>query len=488
MIDAAGTEDGTPEKDSAVEGAKRRLLFISHATPQDNAFATWLATQLANAGYEVWCDVTKLLGGEVFWNDITEAIEQHAFRVFFCSTLHSNQKPGTLRELRISLDVEAKKGLRDFLVPLKVDQFPFGSTHVSIRDRNFVRFDENWALGLAQLLKLLERERAPRSNAVGPATVMDWYHKSQDQSRRVVVSNERCLTNWFRLRLPERVFLHRFATTGLAEKAATALGTMAHRIHADFVLAFAPALEARALLPDGLTIRETIETPTEDFLESGVDAVGIKPFDARNIVTDIAHQAWEAAMVARGLQQFELASGLKAWFFERGHLPKDRATLMLPGRRKTYRQLVGLKSRRNADGTKVQDGFWHYAVSASTQLFPQPRLVIRHHVIFTNDGRKPWTNMGRMHRARRRVCKNWWNPEWRDRLLAFFTWLSDGHRDIRLPVGETVYLRLSAIPVTVISPWTYFEGVKDGVDESREIELIEDEDAEDDDDDDAEAA
>src|SRR5271157_1238700 len=35
--------------------APRRLLFISHANPEDNAFATWLATQLAIAGYEVWC-------------------------------------------------------------------------------------------------------------------------------------------------------------------------------------------------------------------------------------------------------------------------------------------------------------------------------------------------------------------------------------------------------------------------------------------------
>jgi TIR domain len=52
----------------------RRLLFVSHATPQDSVFAKWLATQLAIAGYEVWCDVTKLLGGEKFWSDIAVPI------------------------------------------------------------------------------------------------------------------------------------------------------------------------------------------------------------------------------------------------------------------------------------------------------------------------------------------------------------------------------------------------------------------------------
>lgn len=465
----------------------RRVIFVSHATPQDNAFATWVATQLAHAGYEVWCDVAKLLGGEIFWNDITEAIEKHAFKVLFCSTLHANQKPGTLRELKIALDVEAREKLRDFLVPLKVDQFPFESTNEAIRDRNFVRFDENWASGLTQLLKLLEREGAPRSSVVGPATVMDWYRSTQDSKRKVVVSNERCLTNWFRLRLPETIYFHQFATTGFAEEAGKAFGAVPHRTHADAVITFVPPGEAQALLPDGLSIRGTVSAATTGFVEAGLETHGVKALDARNIVTDLAHQAWESTVTSRGLQEFELASGLKAWFFTKGELPKDRATLTMPGRRKTYRQLVGLKSRRKADGTKVRDGFWHYAVSASVQLFPKPRLVIRHHVIFTDDGVKPWTNAGRMHRARRRVCKNWWNPEWRDRLLAFITWFADGKREILLAAGDTVHLRLAAVPTTVISPWTYYEGAKEGVDESQEIELVEDDDGEDDDDD-AEAA
>ena len=29
-------------------------IFISHATPTDNIFATWLATKLELCGYKVW--------------------------------------------------------------------------------------------------------------------------------------------------------------------------------------------------------------------------------------------------------------------------------------------------------------------------------------------------------------------------------------------------------------------------------------------------
>jgi TIR domain len=53
--------------DAAVNDAARAIVFISHANPEDNDFTTWLAARLALAGYEVWSDITKLIGGEVFW-------------------------------------------------------------------------------------------------------------------------------------------------------------------------------------------------------------------------------------------------------------------------------------------------------------------------------------------------------------------------------------------------------------------------------------
>ena len=42
---------------------ERRTVFISHANPEDNDFASWLGSRLANAGYDVWTDVLSLVGG-----------------------------------------------------------------------------------------------------------------------------------------------------------------------------------------------------------------------------------------------------------------------------------------------------------------------------------------------------------------------------------------------------------------------------------------
>ena len=58
-------------------------MLLSHANPEDNEFTLWLALQLANGGYRVWCDLTKLLGGEVFWDDIEEVIKTRAVKVLY---------------------------------------------------------------------------------------------------------------------------------------------------------------------------------------------------------------------------------------------------------------------------------------------------------------------------------------------------------------------------------------------------------------------
>lgn len=459
----------------------RRLLFISHATPQDNVFAKWLATQLAIAGYEVWCDVTKLLGGEKFWSDITEAIESYAFRFLFVSTLEANRKPGTLRELRIAFEAQEQQGLCDFVVPLKIDRFPFGSMQKPLPDLNGIRFDENWAAGLAQLLRLLDREGAPKSAEAGPACVAEWYRRSQDRRRQALVSDETCHSNWFRLRLPKHLHFHRFRGSAEAVPALAVNLKLPHRVHGAYVVAFAPPHEIEARCGAGCTFAESVAVETLPFVREGSEVLAIKSSEANNIVSDIVRQAWEFALDAKGLGSLQLASGLAARFFHNGALDKNKAHFRGLGGRKTYRQLVGNKSKRTLGGKKEPDGFWHYALSASPQLTPFARLVLRHHVVFTDDGEVTWSNPDRMHKARRSVCKQWWNREWRDRLFAFAAALTR-RRELKLPVGEQHSITAVMTPMNFISPWTYLEDSDPGLDETKDIELIEEEEKEEDND------
>src|SRR5947209_4866049 len=61
--------------------ADRKVVFISHANPEDNAITAWYGARLAAAGYEVWTDLTRLLGGEEMWLDIDDALRFHARKV-----------------------------------------------------------------------------------------------------------------------------------------------------------------------------------------------------------------------------------------------------------------------------------------------------------------------------------------------------------------------------------------------------------------------
>ena len=52
-----------------VEGKERSSLFISHANPEDNYFALWLASKLAMLGYKVWVDKRAIKHGSYFTLD-----------------------------------------------------------------------------------------------------------------------------------------------------------------------------------------------------------------------------------------------------------------------------------------------------------------------------------------------------------------------------------------------------------------------------------
>lgn len=206
----------------------------------------------------MWCDVTKLLGGEAFWDDIEQAIDAHAFRFLFVSTLKANTKPGTLRELKLALETQQKYGIKDFVVPLKIDAFPFQSMQKPLGDLNCVRFDENWAAGLKQLLELLEREAAPKSLHAGPNCVADWYERTRSPSRKIVVSNSVCHSNWYSLTLPEKVHAHKFAGPAELLQAYAATVDVPHRIRERYIISFAPLAKFESRFGPGSGIEAAV--------------------------------------------------------------------------------------------------------------------------------------------------------------------------------------------------------------------------------------
>jgi TIR domain len=133
-----------PVFDNRVQQASSRsIVFISHANPEDNAFATWLAGQLALAGYSVWSDVTQLVGGEVFWDDIESTIRLRAAKVIAVLSTSAQRKPNVLDELDLAIRVERSNGLSRFVLPVRLDDLSYSELRANIARKNVINFRNN---------------------------------------------------------------------------------------------------------------------------------------------------------------------------------------------------------------------------------------------------------------------------------------------------------------------------------------------------------
>ena len=108
------------------------MVFVSHANPEDNDFSRWLSLQLANLGYPIWCDLTRLLGGEDFWADIERAIRHGTSKFLYVLSRTSNQKTGPLQELAVALSVARTKSLENFVIPLRIDDVEFQDINIQL--------------------------------------------------------------------------------------------------------------------------------------------------------------------------------------------------------------------------------------------------------------------------------------------------------------------------------------------------------------------
>jgi len=185
------------------------MLFISHANPEDNGFALWLALQLAAEGYPVWCDLTKLLGGEDFWKDVEDSIRNRTAKFLYVLSRVSNDKEGPRNELRIASIVQRQNKLKDFIIPLRVDDIPHSDFNIEVSRKNATEFSNGWAQGLSRLLRKLVKDRVPKDARFSPQAVADWWKLYASAGHGVIAAPEEYLSNWFPFRVePDAVYVH----------------------------------------------------------------------------------------------------------------------------------------------------------------------------------------------------------------------------------------------------------------------------------------
>ena len=133
----------------------RDLVFVSHSNPEDDQFSLWLALQLASEGYKVWCDLTQLIGGEKWWDEIEDAIRKDTVKFLYVLSRSSNHKSGPRRELHMAQNVERQDSLKHFVIPLHIDDLPHQEMNIQISDTNAIEFNTGWCSGFHRLLDRL---------------------------------------------------------------------------------------------------------------------------------------------------------------------------------------------------------------------------------------------------------------------------------------------------------------------------------------------
>jgi hypothetical protein len=435
--------------ESAQLAKQRDTLLLSHANPEDNEFTLWLALQLANEGYRVWCDLTKLLGGEVFWDNIEEVIKARAAKVLYVLSRTSNAKDGPLKELHFAQGVAKREKLTDFVIPLHIDDLPHGDITIEITRINTVPFAKSWGAGLATLLEKLEQDNVPKDPKFNRTAVNDWWRTQFSAQQGMRTEPEEYLSNWFPVTLPTHIYFHSLSRKHIGQLEVTTPLPYPAIHDGNHLITFAEADDFEGKLGPEMYIAEPGDPlVVTDLLAEPKTIFGKHLFQ-------LLRMAWEQMLEDRKLPVYELANKAKCFYFPKNRVPNDKVFFTGVDGEKTYRAMVGFSTRTNPTTGISVKRLWHYAVQARPLVHPVFAYIFKSHVLFTNDGTTVWESKKRLASARRNQCKSWWNDEWRDRTLAAATYLCDGTDKITVNLGSTVSLSLPPTPLTFCSPVSY---------------------------------
>jgi hypothetical protein len=147
-----------------MNGQARQALFISHASPEDNAFTLWLGAKLTALGYEVFADLLRLKGGDDWERILESAIRDKAAKFLLAATPHGVQKQGVRNEIKIATETAKRINDKAFIIPLRLAPF---DTPLLIAHARYIDFSKGWGPGLNDLLTL-SRTRRSRNPATRP--------------------------------------------------------------------------------------------------------------------------------------------------------------------------------------------------------------------------------------------------------------------------------------------------------------------------------
>lgn len=424
---------------------EKDLVFISHAAPENNDFATWLSTRLTALGYRVWVELRQLEAGDRFWPEIEAAIRRRTARFVTVVSKPATNKFGYRRELSMADAVE-RGSVPGFLIPVRLDGIEHFDVPAEVHDKHLLDFSNGWHHGLASLVQRLEKDCVPRQvTAVTPPIVANGERHSPIKLEELLVSN------WLEAEsVPAGIRLHQFEGEPVSQL--TFKGEWPSRVIGSVVVTFARAndFSGRKYYRGKITTSEML---VEAFLAPKCPSLPtLSANDRFAILVDLIRQGWERHMSKLGLRAYELASSRLTWY-----LPWT----LSEGKQLQFVDAAGKTGRRALNGESQKlSSRWHFAVSPNVFVKPTFKIGFNYTVVFTSDGLEPLTDKVKAHRFRRSFCKSWWQDRWRDMLAAYVSFLKGKEAALVIPLASDRALQFAPHLAAFSAPFSALEPIR----------------------------
>jgi len=415
----------------------KNTIFISHATPRDDDFTRWLALKLIGLGYNVWCDILNLPKGSDFWKNIEQELRQNTCKFLIVLSATSNQSPGVLNEIATALKVKKQLSDETFIIPLIIDEnLSYDDINIELVRLNAIDFKRSWAKGIQDLVTAFESESIPKNNP-DPDKSNLLYQQIFLQGKTIIQKEEIYASNWFPLKeFPKELRFHHFERLIPKDFDIRTL-TFPAILYKNYLCTFAYEYDFIHQLPKTETYNstKTIRIPVEDIFSGTYATEFINAGEAQRLIIQLTNKSFEFRMKDKGVSEY-LMSNKSGYWFKKDQLEKDKFNKI---------QLVGKQKEKN----------WHFGLSAAAKLYPLHVLMVSSHIFFTEDGAKLIESKSIQHSARRRQGKNWWNDDWKTKLLAFMQYFNDENNSFFLEVGSEEKIWIATQPVSFRSTVGY---------------------------------
>ena len=290
---------------------ERTFVFLNHATPEDNAFTTWLGARLTAAGYDVWSDVLKLGGGETFWNDINDGIrrEPHGIFIPILSVAAANpDKRGVHDEIAIAMQVQRREKRDSFILPILLEYVP--EVNPQLIQLNYIPFLDGAAAGLAKLIDQMGKLGIHHHETQDRRALDRWLTVHGHLAGAVQDEPSLLSSNWFPITsLPPLIRYLGTPVGRLLWDAAIKNCKLPMRASMRLAVTFAEPSEIQMEVGPDIPIKTEYEMSTQAFMDGRPPPKMpmLKSADARRMVVDMLRQGWEAFALSRGLKEHEMS-------------------------------------------------------------------------------------------------------------------------------------------------------------------------------------